>query len=68
MKPVASSNISHIGYADGALTVRFHSGNEYTYHGVTPQEHDELMAADSKGKHLNEHIKSKYDGKKKDAK
>ncbi len=66
MKEVKSSNISHIGYTDGALTVRFHSGNEYTYHGVTPQEHDDLVSAGSVGKHFQAHIKSKYDGKKKD--
>lgn len=53
MKPVESSNIVSIGYEDGLMVVRFKSGEEFQYPGVTAQQHADLMAAPSKGKALN---------------
>jgi hypothetical protein len=50
MKPVESSNVAAIGYADNTLTVRFRNGSEYEYPGVTQQQYEDLMAAPSKGK------------------
>ncbi len=52
MKPVESSNVAAIGYADNTLTVRFRNGSEYEYPGVTQQQYEDLMAAPSKGKAL----------------
>lgn len=66
MKPVKSSNISHIGYANGVLTIRFMSGTVYDYHGVTPAQHRALMEADSHGAHFSQHIKHQFVGKKRD--
>lgn len=66
MKPVKSSNISHIGHRDGALVVRFHSGDEWEYPGVPAETHAAMLASESVGKFFHAHIKGKFDGKKRD--
>lgn len=62
MVPVTSSNIESIGYdaAGRTLHIKFKSSGTYKYGGVTGAEHRLLMAAQSKGKHLREHIVGKY--------
>lgn len=52
--PVKSSSLKEIGYDPDTetLAVRFHSGGLYHYQGVTQAERDELMAADSHGRHF----------------
>lgn len=64
MHMVDSSNIESIGYDADAreLHVRFlQSGEIYVYYNVDEWIFTEFMAADSKGRYLNENIKSVYD-------
>ena len=66
MKKVESSNIAAIGYKDGVLSVEFKSGATYDYHGVSPDLHAQFMSADSHGRFFSQHIRPKFDGKKRD--
>ena len=52
MHPVQSSHITHIGYDNGELHVTYKGGKTYTFSGCTSRQFDELMQAESKGKHL----------------
>jgi len=64
MHMVDSSNIESIGYDADAreLHVRFlQSGETYVYYNVDEWIFTEFMAADSKGRYLNENIKNVYD-------
>lgn len=60
MTPVTSSNIAAIGYdlAHTELAVQFKNGKTFYYLEVSPEEHAELMAAESVGKHFNQFIKA----------
>jgi len=62
MQSVSSSAIDAVGYsqATGELTIRFPSGNEYSYPNVPQSVYDGLMSASSKGRYFNEHIRYKY--------
>lgn len=53
-----STQVKAAGFdaAQGTLRVTFHSGNSYDY-PATQEHFDGFMAADSKGKYFNEHIK-----------
>jgi hypothetical protein len=59
---VESSCLASVGYAAGAgiLEVEFRSGAVYRYLDVPPQDHAALLAAGSKGAHLNLFIKGRY--------
>lgn len=59
MKPVSSSNISEVGYDPDTQTLRvkFKSGGEYDYSGVSAEEHEALLSAPSIGKHFLSSIK-----------
>jgi hypothetical protein len=46
-----------------ALTIEFKNGNAYEYYKVTYEDWRELLNADSIGKHLNAHVKGKFDYK-----
>lgn len=60
MKEVKSSNISHIGWKDGTLSVRFKSGDKvYDYAGVTEAEWKAFENAESHGSHFHNHIKGR---------
>lgn len=61
LKPVVSSNITHIGYdpATKELGVKFKSGKLYKYHPVTLEDYTELINADSIGGYFANHIKNK---------
>lgn len=61
MKEVESSTISHIGYENGTLSVRFKSNPKvvYDYPDVTAEEHAAFMAADSKGSHHHKTFKGR---------
>ncbi len=63
MQNVDSSNVESVGYDRDTqeLHVRFKNGSLYKYENVPPDAHEELMAADSVGKHLAENIKGTYD-------
>jgi hypothetical protein len=66
MKPVQSSNVSHIGYdpATKTLSIQFKGGNLYHYEGVSPEAFKALEDADSIGGHIARHIRGKYQHKK----
>lgn len=60
MIAVESHHIAAIGHDPDsrALHVQFKNGTTYVYRDVSPTEHAALMASDSKGTHLHQHIKS----------
>ena len=45
------------------LTVEFKNGNVYEYYKFTEIDWNSLQNADSVGKHLNAHVKGKFDYK-----
>lgn len=57
-----STSIASIGYESRSceLDIEFRqSGDVYRYSGVSPAEHIEFMAAESKGSYLNQVFKPK---------
>lgn len=62
MTIIESSTIHAIGYKpEGqALIVEFKSGGTYRYDGVPQAIYEGLLAADSKGKYLNQNIIGSY--------
>ena len=62
MTPVASSNISGIGYDQSTrvLTVQFHRGAVYDYDDVPPNVHHEFLNADSKGRFFQRYIRNDF--------
>lgn len=66
LHPVSSSAIKAVGYdaARRELHIKFASGATYAYHDVSPEEHEELMGADSIGGHLATKIKPGRDFRK----
>lgn len=62
-KPVDSSNLSSVGYdpASKTLEIEFNSGSIYQYSGVPEYIYNGLMNAPSKGKYLNQNVKTRYD-------
>lgn len=56
-----SSNIKTLWYSNvkEELIVQYHNGSQYRYNNVTTTEWNELVGAESKGKFINESIKSK---------
>ena len=65
MVPVQSSNVVAIGYdaEPRELHVEFKGHHTYVYLDVSPEEYGQFLAAESKGKHLNQNIKPKHDFK-----
>ena len=63
---VESSNIAAIGSEVGNpdLHVQFKSGAEYIYSDVPQDVVQAFLAAESKGKYLNEYIKGVYEAEK----
>ena len=61
MIPVKSSNLKSVGYDQTSKTLRveFNNGASWDYFGVAPNEHAEMMHAQSIGSHFHAHIKSK---------
>lgn len=60
MIPVDSSDLESVGYENGTLYVRFHSGGIYSYSGVPERVYYDLMNAASKGKYFSAYIKNSY--------
>ena len=60
--PVASSNISSIGYDTNTQTleIEFVGGRVYQYYGVPDNMHEQIMQAPSKGQFLHYNIKNNY--------
>jgi hypothetical protein len=61
MQPVESSNVAAVGYDPQTkeMAVRFKSGSTYVYSGVSPEEHEALLSADSVGRHFNAQFRSR---------
>jgi hypothetical protein len=59
---VMSSNIRSVGYdpENGVLEVKFHNNRVYQYLDVPAEEFEALMAAESKGRFLNQVIKKSH--------
>ncbi|MBR2131915.1 MAG: KTSC domain-containing protein [Oscillospiraceae bacterium] len=60
MIPVASSNISSIGYENGTLYVAFNRGGLYAYLNVPENIYHALMSASSHGEYLARYVKGVY--------
>jgi KTSC domain len=60
MIEVESSNIAAIGYRSGVCQVDFHSGSRYQYFEVPDVIYHDFLAADSKGRYLNEVFKIEF--------
>ena len=60
MQRVDSTDIASVGYADGILNIRFHSGGLYRYSNVPLAIYQSLISASSKGKYFHANIKGRY--------
>lgn len=60
MVPVSSSEIASVGYENGTLHIRFHSGGLYQYTNVPASLYQGLIAAASKGRYFHANIKGRY--------
>lgn len=58
--PVESSCIDSVGYDNEVLEVRFNNGGVYRYFEVPAQLYRQLLAAESKGRFFNHHIRDDY--------
>jgi hypothetical protein len=60
--PVNSRMLSAVAYNSDwkQLYLEFRSGEIYCYGGVPAERHQELLAADSKGKYVRRHILNRY--------
>ncbi|WP_267221601.1 KTSC domain-containing protein [Dyella silvae] len=61
-EPVASSNISSVGYdaPSETLEVEFSNGTVYQFYNISQGTYDEFLAASSKGQFFNVYIKNAY--------
>ncbi len=59
---VASSALATVGYSKKlrALEIEFHDGSVYRYLDVPRGLHEKLLAADSKARFYNRHLRGKY--------
>ena len=55
---IESSNVASVGFdrASGLLEVEYHSGKIYHYPDTSADEYAALLAAESKGRHLQRHF------------
>ena len=63
---VKSRDIAIVGYEPDTKTleIAFRQGGVYSYTGVSPEIHQELMKAPSHGIYFNQNIKDRYLGTK----
>lgn len=52
-----SSNVHSSSHQGSTMRIHFHSGSTYQSQDVTPAEYAQFLAASSKGKHWNVHLK-----------
>lgn len=66
MKEIKSSNVKAIGHdaVKNELHVQFRGGGHYVYEGVPNDKMAKLLAADSVGKFIGEHIKGVHNFRK----
>lgn len=55
--------LTEYDFENQTLTVEFKNGNVYEYYKITYEDWRRLLDAESIGKHLNAHIKGKFDYK-----
>lgn len=62
MPHIDSEHISHISYEPGTrvLTVEFHKGGAYQYHGVPINRYTDLQKSASASSYFRQHIKGRY--------
>ena len=60
MTSVSSSNLASVGYQNGVLYIRFHSGGLYSYFDVNESVYQDLLNAPSKGKFFYRNIRRAY--------
>jgi hypothetical protein len=60
MPYVSSSAMTQIEWDNGILSIWFKGRGRYDYPGVPEQVYRAFLAAPSKGRFYNEHIKDKY--------
>jgi len=62
VQPVASANVTAVGYDEPSLTleVHFSSGAIYQYFDLPRSTYDDLMNAPSKGQYFNLYIRNNY--------
>ena len=60
--PIASTTLLSVGYDPATLVLQleFRSGELYHYHAVPAHLHRQLMAAESKGRFFNFHIRDHF--------
>lgn len=56
---VTSTVIDALGYSR-VLEIRFESGRIYQYYDVPQEIYEGMLAAESKGRYFNAHIRDKY--------
>jgi hypothetical protein len=63
LRDVDSSVLASAAYDDerNALALTYRSGRIYRYYGVPREVYEELLAAESAGKYLNEVIRNRYE-------
>lgn len=61
---INSSNIKRLGWRDGELRVEFSNGGLFSYLGVDNTTYQQLLNAESVGKHFHKHIRAKFKGTK----
>ena len=54
-----SSNIERFKHDGETLTIKFRSGGEHQYAGISVEEYQDFVAADSKGKHFHQFIRNR---------
>jgi KTSC domain len=64
-KALNSSHLASVGfepnqYGTGTLEVEFQGGAVYQYRNVPKSLHDELLVADSPGRHFRQFIKGRF--------
>ena len=61
-EPVASSNLTSVGYDEAAQTleIEFSNGSIYQYYNVGSDLYEQFMLAPSKGQFLNTYIRNAY--------
>lgn len=58
--PVQSTTIQAVGYENGLLVIAFHSGESYSYQGVSELVYHAFITAPSIGSFYVRSIKGKY--------
>lgn len=57
---VKSQAMKSVGYHDGVMEITFNGGKTTSFHDVPAKLHEELMAAESKGKFFAQKIRGRF--------